>query len=235
MSKQVLIIDDEPNVRLAHRVALETEGFGVTEAAGGLPVLKVMEEGEFDLVLLDLRMPGLGGLTLLEEMRKRGIAIPTVIVTAYGDVPDAVRALKLGAIDFLQKPLMPETLRGVVARVVARHEPHILKGGAEELEGMEEVKRLLNLCDLEKAKAHLVHTLRHERDPDAFNLAGVLFEAQGDHERARTYFEQALALDPNYEPAIHNLQRIEELEEVGSSAEPVDLGQKSWIRSDPVP
>jgi DNA-binding response OmpR family regulator len=232
MSKQVLIIDDEPNVRLAHRVALEIEGFGVAEASGGAAALDLMERQEFDLAMLDLRMPGFGGLDLLEEMRRRGMTVPTVIVTAYGDVPDAVRALKLGAIDFLQKPLKPDTLRGVVARVVARHEP--VAEGREVVGGLEEVKRLLNLCDIEKAKEQLVITLRHERDPEALNLAGVLFETQGDNERARAYFEQALALDPNFEPAIHNLQRIEDLADHGSSGEPIDLGQKSWIRSDPV-
>jgi CheY-like chemotaxis protein len=111
MSKQVLIVDDEPNVRLAYRLTLEAEGMSVHQADGAAAALEKLSTTPIDLAILDLRMPEMDGLELLAEMRKRGHSTPTVIITAYGEIPHAVRAMKLGAIDFLEKPLTPEALR----------------------------------------------------------------------------------------------------------------------------
>jgi DNA-binding NtrC family response regulator len=121
MKASILIVDDEPNVRLTYRTALETEGLEVHEASDGLVALNAMSERQFDLAILDMRMPEVSGLELLERMRRQEIQTPVVIVTAYGDVPHAVRAMKLGAIDFLEKPLTPETLRAMVAEILRRH------------------------------------------------------------------------------------------------------------------
>ena len=82
-----------------------------------------------DLILLDLLMPKMDGMELLRRLRADGNAVPTVILTAHGSIPEAVEAMKLGAIDFLTKPITPDALRGVVAEVIARHsiEPAPLK------------------------------------------------------------------------------------------------------------
>ena len=86
------------------------------EADCGAKALEQFAINNFDLAILDMRMPEMDGLDLLAEMRHRGIFTPTVIITAYGDIPHAVRAMKLGAIDFLKKPLTPEHLRAVATR-----------------------------------------------------------------------------------------------------------------------
>src|ERR1700733_4677177 len=121
MSKRILIVDDEPNVRLNYRVTLETEGLAVCEADCAKKALEQFAAHHFDLAILDMRMPEMDGLDLLEEMRKRSLNTPTVIITAYGDIPHAVRAMQLGAIDFLQKPLTPEALRRLAKEILARH------------------------------------------------------------------------------------------------------------------
>jgi DNA-binding response OmpR family regulator len=120
---RVLIVDDEPNVRFVFRTALESVGFTVDEAAEGLEALDWLKTSAADVVLLDLQMPGVGGMEMLRRLRDAGNDVPVVIVTAHGSIPDAVAAMKLGAIDFLSKPLTPEALRRVVAEVVARHAP----------------------------------------------------------------------------------------------------------------
>ncbi|EDY21223.1 response regulator receiver protein [Chthoniobacter flavus Ellin428] len=121
MSKRILVVDDEPNVRLSYRVTLETEGLAVREADCAARALDRLAGEHFDLAILDMRMPEMDGLDLLAEMRKRGFKTPAVIITAYGDIPHAVRAMQLGAIDFLQKPLTPEALRNLVAEILSRH------------------------------------------------------------------------------------------------------------------
>jgi len=118
--KRVLIVDDEPNVRLVFATALELAGYSTIAAENGEVALRMVAEGSIDLILLDLRMPGIDGMEVLRSLRDLGITIPTVIVTAHGSVPDAVSAMKLGAVDFLIKPLTPEALRREVAAILAR-------------------------------------------------------------------------------------------------------------------
>jgi DNA-binding response OmpR family regulator len=117
----ILIVDDEPNVRLMLRTALESVGYRVVEAADGLGALARLEGSGCDLVLLDLRMPKLDGMQTLARLRERGDLTPVVMLTAHGSIPDAVAAMRLGAIDFLAKPITPVELRTVVADVLRRH------------------------------------------------------------------------------------------------------------------
>ena len=97
---RVLVVDEEKNERLNFRTTLETEGYEVFEASSAELALDLLAEHSFALAILDLRMPGIGGLELLARMRASEINVPAMIVTAYSDVPHAVKAMKLGAIDF---------------------------------------------------------------------------------------------------------------------------------------
>jgi DNA-binding NtrC family response regulator len=224
----ILIVDDEPNVRLTYRATLETEGFAVREASDSGAALHEMGEKEFDLVILDMRMPEVDGLELLERMRELRIQIPVVIITAYGDVPHAVRAMKLGAIDFLEKPLTPEALRSIVGEILGRHArsmPRPASKGTFEAH-VQAAKRLINLQQFTAAREHIAKALEIRTDsPEVFNLGGVLFELLEDYERAKRYYGQAIRLNKNYEPAQQNMRRIYELFQFGSSKEPYNLGE----------
>jgi DNA-binding response OmpR family regulator len=228
MSKQVLIVDDEPNVRLAYRMTLEAEGMAVHQADGAAAALEKLSTIPIDLAILDLRMPEMDGLELLAEIRNRGHATPVVIITAYGEVPHAVRAMKLGAIDFLEKPLTPELLRGIVEEVFARHMPVALppRPSADDFgTHFSEAKRLINLQTFGTAWTHLSRALElSPGSPAALNLAGVLFEMQGDYQRAGKLYEKAIQSLPNFAPARQNIRRLVDYYESGSSNEPFDLG-----------
>src|SRR4051812_45291724 len=102
-AKHILIVDDEPNVRLVFRTALDSSGYTTTAAEGGEAALKELEQMPYDLILLDLHMPGMDGMEMLRRLREASDDVPVVIITAHGRVPDAVEAMKLGAIDFLAK------------------------------------------------------------------------------------------------------------------------------------
>ena len=121
--KCILIVDDEPNVRLVLQTALESAGYRVLDAEDGQAALDRLDQADAgcDLILLDLKMPKMDGMELLSHLRTRGNAVPVVILTAHGSIPEAVAAMKLGAIDFLTKPITPEALRRVVAEVITRH------------------------------------------------------------------------------------------------------------------
>ncbi len=129
--KRVLIVDDEPNVRLMLETALTSVGYDVEAAADGQSALETLttRASAFDMVLLDLLMPRMDGMELLRQLRAVGNVIPVVILTAHGSIPEAVEAMKLGAIDFLAKPVTPDALRRVVAEVIERH---AVPGGLEK-------------------------------------------------------------------------------------------------------
>ena len=159
MSAKILIVDDETNVRLNYRVTLETEGYQIFEAVSGAFALEELVAQRFDLAILDMRMPGMDGLELLAKMREVGISVPAMIVTAYSDVPHAVQAMKLGAIDFLQKPLRPEDLRRIVSEILKRHAPQKEHPAESFNSHIVAAKRCLNLRSFAMARIHLVKAL----------------------------------------------------------------------------
>jgi len=227
MNERLLIVDDETNVRLNFRMTLETEGYEIFEAGSGEQAVQLLAKHSFALAILDVRMPGMDGLELLAKMREIGIRVPAMIVTAYSDVPHAVKAMKLGAIDFLQKPLRPEDFRNIVAEIIKRHarpnEPLVETFSAHIVAA----KRCINLRAFAKARLHLAKALElNAKSVDAFNLAGVLAELLEDYDKAKKYYGRAIKLDKNYEPAQQNMRRLFEMDQFGSSTEPVNLGDK---------
>jgi FixJ family two-component response regulator len=225
MSKRILIVDDETNVRLSFRMALETDGYEIFEAYSIEPAFQMLTEYSFALVILDLRMPETGGLELLTKMSETGINVPVIIVTAYGDIPHAVQAMKLGATDFLQKPLLPADLRHAVAEVIKRHPSEDRAVADVFAVHIAAAKRCLNLHALAKARLHLVKAMElNNKSVEAFNLAGVLAELLEDYKEAKKYYGHAIRLDNHYEPAQQNMRRLFELDHFGSSNEHVNLG-----------
>jgi DNA-binding NtrC family response regulator len=110
---RILVVDDEAAIRLALAELLGAEGHSVREAAGGDEALAALDGAPADLVLADLRMPGMDGLRLLAEIRIRFPETLVVLVTAQGDERTAVEALKLGAYDYIPKPFDNEEIRAV--------------------------------------------------------------------------------------------------------------------------
>lgn len=116
MAKRILIIEDEAAVRRLMTLALETTGYVVSAAADGASGLELFGDGsKWEAVLLDQRMPGMDGLTTLGHIKARAPEAVVIMVTAFGSIELAVEAMKLGATDFLRKPLTPEILRAAVA------------------------------------------------------------------------------------------------------------------------
>ena len=113
--KRVLIVEDELNVRRVMQMALESSGHTVSTAPDGPAGLERFGNGSaFDVVVLDLRMPVMEGLEVLRQIKRRTTAVPVIMATAYPSIELAVDAMKLGATDFIRKPLTPEVLRAAV-------------------------------------------------------------------------------------------------------------------------
>jgi two-component system nitrogen regulation response regulator NtrX len=105
MKYTVLIVDDEDNIRLSLKGSLEDEGFYVMQASTGEDALKIIEKQDVDIVLLDIWMPGIDGIETLQEIKKSSPDLPVIIMTGHGSIDAAVKTTRLGALDFLEKPL----------------------------------------------------------------------------------------------------------------------------------
>ena len=120
MTRTVLIIDDEPNMRWVLARALEQAGYAVHGAESGDEADRVLAREPIDLVVLDLRLKGEDGLTVLRRLRERRPDLVVLILTAYGTVPYAVEAMQLGAADFLRKPFDVEEVIFKITRALER-------------------------------------------------------------------------------------------------------------------
>ena len=110
MKKHILVIDDEPNMRHMITVVLEKAGYVVIDAADGEDALSILKSKVPDIILCDIRMPRMDGLTFLKQLAERGIDTTTVVMSAYGTIDTAVEAMKLGAADYISKPFKPDEI-----------------------------------------------------------------------------------------------------------------------------
>jgi len=118
---RILVVDDEEDVRSFLADALEAEGHEVVQAADGAAAAERLDGRAFHLVLTDLRMPNMGGMELLRKLRAEQPEVEVIVLTAHGTVDSAIEAMKLGAFEYLQKPISgPAELRLVVERALER-------------------------------------------------------------------------------------------------------------------
>jgi DNA-binding NtrC family response regulator len=116
--ERILVVDDESGMRLGLTEVLERHGYAVTAVENGAAALAVLADGGVQLVLSDMRMPGMTGAELLAAVQARWPGLPMIMMTAYGTVEDAVAAMKAGARDFLSKPFSPQDLLHLVQRIL---------------------------------------------------------------------------------------------------------------------
>jgi CheY-like chemotaxis protein len=139
MGKRILIIDDEENIRRVTRLTLQAAGYEIGEAVDGERGLEVFADGSsWDAVLLDQRMPGMDGLETLRHIKDRQPDARVILSTAYASIELAVDAMKLGATDFVRKPMTPEILRNAVTAALAKQCPASVSAAPASREGSAE-------------------------------------------------------------------------------------------------
>jgi len=135
MKARILVVDDEAEIRRSVRMILEYEGYDVQEASSGPEALALIEREPPDLMFLDIKMGGLDGLETLQKIRQVNEALPVVIISGHGTVSTAVEATKLGAFDFIEKPLASErvlvTIRNALDQTRLVDENRSLKRAVE--------------------------------------------------------------------------------------------------------
>lgn len=115
----VFVVDDDPAMRASLRWLIESVGLAVTTCGDARAFLETYKGDRPGCLLLDVRMPGMSGLDLQAELSSRKITLPIVIITGYAEVPIAVRAMKAGAVDFIEKPFSDEDLLQRIRKAIA--------------------------------------------------------------------------------------------------------------------
>jgi len=110
----VHVIDDDPGIRKSLRLVMESASLEVRVYESGEEFLDAIDPRQPGCMVLDLRMPGIGGIEVLQRLRAAQIEIPAIVISGHADVPAAIRSMKLGAIDLLQKPFEPQALLDTV-------------------------------------------------------------------------------------------------------------------------
>lgn len=231
----ILITDDESNIRMLLRTALEADGYDIREASNGREALEAIKQSAPDLMVLDLNMPVLDGMAVLEQLKSLAVAKKprVIILTAYGSIPAAVKATRLGALDFLEKPVTPaelrETVRSVLEEPLLDSPPASVPeppGGYEE--SINRIRKAMRMEDFATAEAMLTQVAERSEQHTAeyFNLLGILYEVQRKWRLARKCYGKAIRTNRNYEPAQANMRRVYELYTFGHSKQQVILGDE---------
>jgi len=203
-AKPILIVDDEKNIRLALSMSLEKLDIPVETAASGEEALERLAQGGYGLMLLDLRMPGLDGMEVLRQVSQQRPETRVIIITAYGSIDLAVEAMKLGAVDFLQKPFDTAQVREMVRRILKKQgESH----GYEDYLALARQRISEGHFEVAGVYAQKAIFLNPDR-PGALNLLGGIAEVKGNRLEAEEYYRAALTRDPGYGPAKLNLERL---------------------------
>ena len=118
----VFVVDDEPTVRRSVRLILESAGHEIQEFESAVEFMKIISDSLRGCVVSDVRMPGVDGIQFLKQLSELNFHLPVLVLTGHADVPMAVKAMKLGAVEFLEKPVDPNELRDKVAKTLQREE-----------------------------------------------------------------------------------------------------------------
>ena len=206
-ARRILVVNDEPAVREALVDTLEPLGYEVRVAASGEEALAAVGDPRLDLVLLDMKMPGLDGPDVLEHVERERPGLRVVMISSEGSVDAAVTSMKHGALDVLQKPFSADAVRRLVRREMDVEERSRVTALGYEAH-LERARSLIRERRFETAGEHVREALAaDESRPEAFNLAGVLAWLRTDRPEARKQWRLALAHDSAYGPAKRNLAR----------------------------
>jgi len=203
---RMLVADDERNIRKNLGMVLETAGYAVDEAQDGEEALDLCRQNHPDIAFVDLHMPKMEGLEVLAHFRTLSPKTAVVIITAYGSAANAVEAMKLGAVDFLEKPFDPKII-GILAEEILFRQRMGSSGSFDDL---------MHLADLARersapieARAYLKAAMARAFDrPEPYYWLGYLCEGEGEQKRAIQYYYMAVSANHAYEPAVDALKRL---------------------------
>ncbi len=202
----ILVADDERNIRKTLAMVLEAAGYVVEQARDGEEALEMCRQRHPEIACVDLHMPKVEGLEVLGRIRALSPKTAVVIITAYGSAANAVEAMKLGAVDFIEKPFDPKIIGILAEEILLR----------QKLGTSHTFDDLMHLADLARerkapieARAYLKAAMSRAFDrPEPYYWLGFLSESDGDAKQAAHYYYMAISASRTFEPAMEALKRL---------------------------
>jgi DNA-binding NtrC family response regulator len=208
---KILIVDDEKNILILMKKVLDDSNYSVDTCLEGIKALSILNKQKIDILLLDLNLPDLGGMEILKDIGRMEYKPDVIIITAFGNIENAVEAMKLGAVDFMQKPFTPEQIRNTVAKVLERRNFALNDAGNYD-QNIEMSKKLIKDGLYKQASEFAQKAIDFmPSNPEGFNFLGAILEIRGDLKNAIEAYQTACHIDPLYEPSRKNLERITKL------------------------
>ncbi len=137
-SPHILVMEDDLNVAKGLEMVLNEEGYAVDLAATGELAIKAFKENRFDLLVADLRLPDIDGMTIIKQVKEKDPEIEVIVITGYGTSSQAVEAMKMGVHDFLPKPFTEEQIKTAIDEALAEHDQKTVKTAVDRPETEEE-------------------------------------------------------------------------------------------------
>lgn len=208
---KILIVDDEKNILILMKKVLDDTNYTVETYTEGIKALNILNKQHIDILLLDLNLPDLGGMEILKNIRQNENKPDVIIITAFGNIENAVEAMKLGAVDFIQKPFTPDQIRDTVRKVLGRR--NFAKDDTLNYdESIEMAKKLIKDGLYKQASEYAQKAIDFvPSNPEGYNFLGAILEIRGDLKNAIEAYQTACHIDPLYEPSRKNLERITKL------------------------
>ena len=207
----ILVVDDERNIRKNLTLVLEAAGYRVDAAGDGEKAIANVKEQHYDIAFVDIQMPIMGGLELLRYLRGLRPRMAVVMLTAYGSVSRAVEAMKLGAVDFLEKPFDPKNLLVLCEEILQRQKIG-MSGTVDEFLHLAELARQRKAYV--EARVHLKSAMmRDPTRPEPYYQLGELSALGGNAREALHYYYMALEARPTFAPAREALKRLGRLDD----------------------
>lgn len=206
-TKRVLVVDDDEESRRAVLEALERMKLIADVAVSGKEALASLEEKEYDMVFLDLDMPGIDGRDVLRRVREDRPDIPVVMIADHGTIESAVETMKLGAVDFMEKPVKPKEIRQVASKFLDEKVAEKKKSD-DYSDHVRLARESIGKGNFDAAAEHAREAIDQDSSkPEGFNLLGAALEMTGQLQEALNNYRAAVALDSSYRPAVRNLER----------------------------
>jgi DNA-binding NtrC family response regulator len=171
--QEILIVEDDPKLREGLRILLEKKGYSPKIAEDGVKAINMIKKQKFDLVITDLVMPGADGMEVLRSVKKYSPLTKVIIITAFGTVDSAVRAMKMGASDYILKPFKVEEIRNKILRLL--EETRIEEESRERIEAQEPGKDVLKSLSnpIRRRIMEYLHAKGKARFTDIMNYLGI--------------------------------------------------------------
>ena len=158
LHEKLLIVDDDPSIRKSLDIMLSMHGYEVITSAGGRDALIDVEREDPDLILTDVNMPGMDGIALLELLKENAPGIGIILITGFGSIEDAVKAMRLGAFDYITKPINDDEILTQIARYfeqknLRRENLELRQQTAQALDTHKQMRERLQLVKEERSQA----------------------------------------------------------------------------------